>query len=231
MGVQARSDSKRLPEKIFQKIGDQSLLEWVYGAAFEAERILRAKKIDSEAVVLGTVGDIKLSQFCEERKMRCFFPYVDKDDLIHRYKEALKKFNAIGCVRITADCWLSNPDMIAEVAELLNKFDYVSNTIQRSFMEGYDLQGCTRLALEWFDFNQKEKREHPFYFFDRNEMIREDFEKKGFKWTNLVAPNAVWAVKTSIDSVDDLNNAREFYERTNQSTLENRKKNTTEASP
>lgn len=142
-----------------------------------------------------------------------FLPHCDESDVLTRYLKAAEQYDSSIIVRITADCWFSNAEIIAEVASLCSEFDYASNTVARSFIEGLDVQACTKKALKWFDKIQKEQREHPFYFFDRNEVMRELFEKEGFKYTLYMNPRCEWTIKTSIDTKEDLERARHFVAR------------------
>lgn len=216
LGVQARSKSTRLPGKIFEKIGEKSLLEWVYQSAESAERKIRARKVDVVTAVLGHKEDDVLALFCKEKGIPFHLPrYAKEDDLIERYLQAMDHYNADAMVRLTSDCWLMNDDLIVEIAGLLGQCDYACNTISRSFIEGVDLQACRKKALQYFDLMQKEKREHPFYFFDRNERDREAFERVGFKYLELINPKNIWTIRTSIDTSDDLERARRLHAQQN----------------
>lgn len=158
--------------------------------------------------------DIALKKFCDENLMKSYFPLmVPEDDLIQRYYKACKLGDFTHIVRITSDCWQMQPELIVEITEMMlkEKVDYVSNTISRSFIEGLDLQACSKDALEWFHLNQTEKREHPFVLFDRNEIIRQEFEDSKLKYLELINPKAEWFIRTSIDKPEDLQRANEIY--------------------
>ena len=126
--VQARSKSTRLPGKIFENIGERSVLQWVHDAGLDAQRILNAKNITSEVVVIGPEGDADLSLYCSKMGMKYFLPHCAEDDVLTRYLMAAEKFDGSTIVRITSDCGFSNHDIIAECASLCSQFDYVSNT-------------------------------------------------------------------------------------------------------
>jgi spore coat polysaccharide biosynthesis protein SpsF (cytidylyltransferase family) len=216
LGIQSRTGSKRFPRKVLQFIGPKPLLKWVYDSAYEAERQLRAKRIESRAAVLGPEMDLVLKKFCDENLMKSYFPLmVDENNLIQRYFKACKLGDFTHVVRITADCWQMQPELIVEITEMMlrEKVDYVCNTINRSFIEGLDLQACSKEALEWFVENQKTEVEHPFIEFDKNEIIGKQFEADGFKYLELINPKAEWTIRTSIDSELDLKRANEIYEK------------------
>lgn len=215
LGIQARTNSKRLPGKIFEKIGTKSVLEWVWSAAYEAHRKLNAQGIESIPCVLGPANDSTLKDFCLKEGLRAHFPLVAEDDLIKRYLTSAYDLECNYIVRITADCWETHPDLIVESVNLFQRADYISNTIRRTFPEGLDLQASSRRALEWVDTFQKDNREHPFYSLDHNQITRVSFEKSGFKITELLNPQLGFLIKgSSIDVKEDLERAREFYERT-----------------
>lgn len=214
LGIQARSQSKRLPRKIYETIGPKSLLKWVYDAAKSAQKKLSDKNISSQVKVLAPNTDQELLDYCGKELLSYSSPICAEDDLIKRYLLTAREMEATHVIRITADCWQLNPEIICEVVHILKEgSDYCSNTIHRSFIEGWDTQGCSIKALEWFDENQKELREHPFYFFDRNEMVRQGFERMGFKFAELLDPKCQWVIRTSIDDESDLEFARGLYER------------------
>jgi spore coat polysaccharide biosynthesis protein SpsF (cytidylyltransferase family) len=211
-----------LPQKVFQKIGDKTLLQWVYDAGVEAERMLRAKNITAEAMILGPEKDMELERFCDENLLKSWFPaFVREDDLILRYLKTARERNFTHIVRVTSDCWQMNPEIIVRVVELMlnEKADYVSNTTTRSFIEGLDCQACSVKALAWFDREQTKRREHPFIDFDRNESVRTDFEYAGFKYLELLNSSAEWMIRTSIDDEADLKRARELYAKASGSGL------------
>lgn len=211
--AQGRSSSSRLPGKIFLHIGEKSILQWVHDACLDAQRILNAKKITSEVVIIGPEGDAELGAYCSKMGMKYYLPHCPENDVLTRYLMAAEKFDGSTIVRITSDCWFSNAEIIAEVASLCSQFDYVSNTIHRSFFEGLDVQACSKKALVWFDKNQPEEREHPFKIFDENKVMRDEFEKQGLSYTLYMNPKCEWTIKTSIDTADDLERARHFVAR------------------
>lgn len=186
----------------------------MYLACKEAEDRLSKKNLSSTVKIVAPRGDTALAEFCGTNLLSYSAPLSDESDLLKRYLLAAQEERADAVIRITADCWQSNPALIVEIAEMLieQKADYASNTIHRSFMEGLDMQGCSKRALEWFDENQKEKREHPFVFFDENKMIRDEFEKAGMKYAELLNPRNPWCIHTSIDTLEDLELARGLYE-------------------
>jgi len=194
-------------------IGNKELIRWSYDSCRAAQEVLSKKNLSSQVKILCPNLDTELIQFCETNLLGYAAPLCDEEDLIKRYLLAATESEADAVIRVTADCWQTNPGLVVEIAEMLIKdgADYASNTIHRSFMEGTDIQGCSMKALKWFDENQLERREHPFVEFDENKIIRDRFEKEGMKFAELINPRAEWCIRTSIDTPEDLELARNLY--------------------
>lgn len=214
-GIQARSDSKRLPNKIYEKIGDKSMLQWVHEAAELSAHQLRIDGDSAEVYVIGPKNDTKLRAYCLENKIQGLFPDCAENDLILRYIQATEEFTHI--IRITADCWCIHPEIITETARMLrdDKIHYISNTIIRSYQEGQDVQAFTRKALLWLNENSTtdKAREHPWCDFDMNQMIRDKFTNEVGSISQLLNRENELFVKTSIDTEDDLKIARANYKK------------------
>lgn len=213
IAIQARSASTRLPGKIYEKIGNKTILKWVYEAALEAKQTIEEDKIfeSCEVVVIGPLHDEKLVIYCAENLMPHFAPDVLDDDLVGRYHEILIDSKADAVIRLTADCPFLQSKLIVEGAKSLLTMDYVSNTKERSFMEGLDLQGATKKAFFWIHQYQKKNREHPFFDLEKDYHFEEKFIAAGFTAMNLFDLNNPICVKTSIDELSDLERARRIY--------------------
>lgn len=207
IGIQARTNSKRLPGKIYEKIGDLTLLEWVVR---NCENInVHKKQNEYFLCVLGPEGDTRLEEECKRLRVPCeLFP--NENDVLSRYAQISKRLGA-AVVRVTADCWRMEPLMIEEAVKLLADVDYTSNTVWRSFKEGLDIQACSKEAMEWFDREQTEEREHPFKPFDENATIRKKFTDQGFQWNQILNKNNEIIIKTSIDTIEELEAARKSF--------------------
>ena len=109
IGIQARTNSTRLPGKILKVIGPKTVFSWVYDACVEAHRKLNAVPFTSEVYVLGQPGDIDLRKFCLNNSIKGLYPDVPGDDLIQRYLKAAEEIEATHVIRVTADCRQTNP--------------------------------------------------------------------------------------------------------------------------
>lgn len=118
--IQARMSSTRLPGKVLLPlIGDFRVLDSVYH---------RIKKAEVDDVIIGTsidFSDDAILSFCESRGYK-----VERgslDDVLERYYNIAKKYDADIIVRVTADCPLVDIELSNIIIEKLkaNSLDYV----------------------------------------------------------------------------------------------------------
>lgn len=159
--VQARFGSTRLPGKIFKDICGKPVLWHV------VNRLSHSKLLD-KIIVATTIlpEDDVVEKFCTENNI--LFSRGSSEDVLSRYYEAAKKFEAEIVIRITSDCPVIDPQildtMIEEftAASKTKNIDYMSNSIQRTFPRGLDVEIFTFDVLEKI-FNeavQTYEREH-----------------------------------------------------------------------
>lgn len=203
IGIQARSNSTRLPGKIYEKIGDKSILAHVYDTCLE---LINA---ETAVCILGHEKDEKLEEECAKMGIRigCVL-YGEEGDVLSRYVNISKHYD--GIIRVTADCWNIPKEIIEMALQGLENTDYISNCLVRSYPEGWDVQGCTSKALEWIAKNAEDK-EHVFEKFESNSIIRDEFLQDGFTFKYLIDRQNPIFQKNSIDLLEDLERARKQY--------------------
>jgi spore coat polysaccharide biosynthesis protein SpsF len=163
--IQARMGSTRLPGKHFKEVLDRPLISFV------VERLKRTKLVDQ--IVMATTlnpKDEKIVQFCQSIDLPFF--RGSEHDVLDRYLQAAKSFNAEVIVRISGDCPLIDPAIVDEVIDcFLHHYpncDYASNTLQRTFPRGMDAEVFSLKSLEKVAHDAKapEEREHvtPFFY-------------------------------------------------------------------
>jgi spore coat polysaccharide biosynthesis protein SpsF len=157
--IQARVGSTRLPGKVLKKVLGKTLLE------YQIERVKRAKAIDEIIIATTTKeSDDQIVQLCQQLSI----PYYrgSEEDVLSRYYEAATKFNVDVVVRLTSDCPIIDPNVIDKVVEhyLENKdrYDYVSNTLTRTYPRGLDTEVMSYEVLKRVHEEAKELvyREH-----------------------------------------------------------------------
>ena len=209
--IQARSESTRLPGKIFLEINGKTILQRVFNACNEAAKTIKSvENHDVLVAVIGPYNDSALRDYCTKHEVPFFGG--QEEDVLSRYMEASGHYNADLIVRITADCVMMPADIISQCVSqaLQTKADYISNTIIRTFVEGWDVQIVTKHALRWFDCEQKHKREHPFVEFDENAKMRDKFVTSGYSIQHFLNAANPALIKTSIDTKEDYERLKEY---------------------
>jgi len=141
--VQARMTSSRLPNKVLKRIEDKPILWYVIN------QLKYSKKIDNIIVATSKHDtDDLINKFCFEQNINCYRGSLN--NVLERYYEAAKCFNADIIVRITADCPLIDPQIVDDCINtfLEGNFEYVSNTVTLSFPDGYDCEVFSIKTLE-----------------------------------------------------------------------------------
>lgn len=134
--IQARASSTRLPGKVLRRLGGRSVLGWVVRAARATPGV--------DGVVVATSDDPADTPVAEEA-VRCGAEVVrgPLDDVLARFVVACERHPADAIVRLTADCPLHDPALIAQVVALWRaqpELDYVSTTLVRSLPRGFDAE-------------------------------------------------------------------------------------------
>lgn len=201
--VQARMGSERLPGKVLQDICGNSML---------ARVVQRASRIVGVDEVLVATTNESQDDRIESHCLTLGVPVFrgSESDVLDRYYQAAKRYDADVVIRITADCPLLDPTVSSRV---LNQFlthapDYASNTILRTYPRGLDIEAMSFDALEraWFEAKQPYEREHvTIFMYEHPEKFRllsveadldQDYSK--FRWT--------------VDTPEDLSFVRAVYE-------------------
>ncbi len=141
--VQARLGSSRFPEKILKDIRGIPMLQ------FLVSRLQKVSKITD--IIIATTDnpkDDKLATFCTARGWKFF--RGSEEDVLDRYYQTAKTFDADVIVRITGDCPLSDPSIIDQVIADFEKggADYVCNVKPPTYPDGLDVEVLSFDALE-----------------------------------------------------------------------------------
>ena len=146
--------STRLPGKIFKEINHKKILQ------YHIERLVQAGFDIAIATTLNESDDC-VCEFAEKNNINYF--RESENNVLSRYYETAKKFNADIIVRVTSDCPLIDPHLITESVkkykEAKNQNLYLTNVIERTFARGFDfevfsfslLEEANRMATEEFD--------------------------------------------------------------------------------
>jgi len=162
--LQARMTSSRLPGKVMKPI---------LGVPMIGRHIERLNRCDSlDRIVVATSKDPSddgLAAYCESLGVRVFRGSLD--DVLGRFQgAALANGPAAHVVRLTADCPLADPQVIDACVwrHIETGADYTSNTIERSYPDGLDVEVMTAEALKVMHREARDpyEREHvtPFLY-------------------------------------------------------------------
>ena len=202
--IQARMGSTRLPGKVLACIASQPMLWHV------VNRTRRAKLLDEVVVATSTdASDVPVVLFCEQEKIPCF--RGSQDDVLDRYYQAAKGYQASVVVRITADCPLIDPEVVDEVIDVYLKgdYDYVTNTAPPTFPDGLDTEVFSFQALEraWHEAKRQSEREHVTpYIYNHPEL---------FRMGNVASGKDLSGMRWTVDEPSDLEFVRVVYEHAN----------------
>jgi spore coat polysaccharide biosynthesis protein SpsF len=140
--VQARMTSTRLPGKVLEPVLGRPLL--AYG--LERLRDVAGAPIRVVATTANGVDDAIARVAAEEG-----FLVVrgSEHDVLDRFAQAATRTEADVVVRVTADCPLIDPEIVDDVIAryLAGGVDYVSNTIERTYPRGLDVEVMRAAAL------------------------------------------------------------------------------------
>ncbi|WP_339179798.1 glycosyltransferase family protein [Oceanobacillus sp. FSL W7-1293] len=142
--IQARMGSTRLPGKVLKKILDKPLLE------YQIERLRKCQTLDQIVIATTTkVADKPLVDFCQSLGVSYY--RGSEEDVLSRYYEAATLYDGDVIVRLTSDCPIIDPEVVDKVVtSYLNNpvYDYVSNTLERSYPRGLDTSLITYSSLK-----------------------------------------------------------------------------------
>jgi len=161
--LQARVTSSRLPGKALKPLlGKPMLLRQI-------ERIRRSSRIGKLVVATSWDGtDDPIEALCLEGGIDCYRGSLE--DVLGRFYEAAKCYSPDHVVRLTGDCPLADPQVIDYVIarHLEGGFDYTSNSIERTYPDGLDVEVVKFSVLEeaFSDAALPSEREHvtPFIY-------------------------------------------------------------------
>ena len=133
--VQARMGSTRLPNKVMKRICGTPMIELLLA------RLKNSIEID-EIIVATSTNEVNLPLVSHVEGLGYPCEQGSEDNVLNRYYEAAKKFNADVVVRITGDCPLVDAKLVDDCVSRfhLNSADYLSNLEPLSYPDGLDVE-------------------------------------------------------------------------------------------
>ena len=187
--IQARMSSTRLPGKVLLDICGKPALEHVI------DRVKRCTQIDE--IVIATTQDEGDKVLVDKAKeFGVGFYTGDTFDVLSRYYNAAKKYEADIIVRITSDCPLIDPGLTDDIVLFYKEHDYdlVANLVNpdvstRTYPNGLDTEVFSFKTLEdtFLKADQKYQREHVTIYMhetiENKYCYRNDIDYSDYRWT------------------------------------------------
>ena len=190
--LQARQNSTRFPNKVLQKIHGIPLI------IFLLKRLNKCKKVDQ---VVTVIPKNKKNKDLKKILQKYNFQHFEgsEKNVLERFYLCAKKFNSKNIIRITADCPLSDPQIIDKFTQIFkNKnVDYLSNGNPPTFPDGFDVEIFKFNALEKSYFNAKSlyEKEHVTPYIKKNNF---------FSKYNVINKIDLSNIRLTVDYVEDL---------------------------
>jgi spore coat polysaccharide biosynthesis protein SpsF len=212
IAIQARSNSTRLPKKIYESIGDRSVLDHVIdrakSTAAHITKYTNKLKINCTVAVLHPENDDELVKAF--RGSGAILIAGSENDVLSRYIHAQSLTDADYVVRLTSDCPLILDFVIAKHIHVacFNQYDYVSNVEDscRLIADGFDCEVISRRAMNWLSQNARspEDREHVTQAIRKRRppQLSQAFVSMKMDTSDM---------KMSVDTIEDLNRMRDYY--------------------
>ncbi len=199
--LQARMSSTRLPGKVMKPILGQPML------ARQLERLLRCRALDQLQVATSDdASDDPIEQLCLSIGVVCFRGQLN--DVLDRFYHCARGAGADHVVRLTGDCPLTDPALIAELVDfyLARGVDYASNCRPPSLPDGLDAEIFTfkALAEAWSEASDPHAREHVVPFIVR--------QPNRFSAANWSYSEDLSSLRWTVDEPEDLAFVTKIYE-------------------
>lgn len=191
--VQARMGSTRLPGKVLLPVLGRPLLDHLL------DRLDRVASPHRTIVATTTLAeDDAIERLCSARGIPVH--RGSAEDVLDRYVGAAGVAGAPTVARVTGDCPLIDPQIVDRVVARFRtaRFDYVSNTLERTFPRGLDVEVFTRQALDEAGREAREpyEREHVTPFLYRNPAR--------FRLSNVANDRNEGSERWTVDTPEDL---------------------------
>ena len=192
--IQARMGSSRLPGKVMMCLDENNfLIDYVLNQLSYSKlidkTIVATTKLKEDNLIVNHVRKHSLEVFCGS-----------SDDVLDRYYRCAEKNNLEHIVRITADNPLIDPRIVDTVVEKYKtgNYDYVSNTLVRTYPYGTEVEVFSMKVLEqaWKNASLPSEREHVTPYIKN--------PKNNFKVLNIKYKENISNLRWTIDRIDDL---------------------------
>lgn len=201
--IQARSNSTRLPRKIYLPFGESDILFHL------VRQIEKSKLFDEVAVAIPFDEEHTLIERLADREINVFLG--SETDVLDRFYQCAKLIQPDHIVRITADCPLITANIIDTVvkAHLKSGADYTANRLEEPmYPDGFDVEVFTMRALKiaWLHASIRYDKEHVTPY------IKQHYKQR-LHAVHCPPELLPWKdVKLSVDTQEDYERVVKWYE-------------------
>ena len=200
--IEARMNSTRLPGKVLMPILGKPMMELMI------ERVRRAERIHQVVVATTTEAtDDAIVALAQRLGVGCY--RGSEEDVLERVLCAAQSVDADVIVELTGDCPLVEPSLVDQLVEIYvtNDFDYVANTLKRTYPRGLDTQVFSTAILA----QVAELTSDPFDHEHVSLYIYEHPER--FKLHNFESdlPERYWGLRWTVDTPLDFELVEKIY--------------------
>ncbi|MDF2954009.1 MAG: Spore coat polysaccharide biosynthesis protein SpsF [Thermodesulfobacterium sp.] len=197
--IQARKNSLRFKNKVLSRLCELTTLEHVI------IRTLRCKLVD--VTVIATTERKENDEIAQIGKKWGIEVFRGSEEPLTRFFEVARIYRPEHVIRIKADCPALDSEVvdIAITSHLFKNAHYTTNTLQRTYPLGYDVEIFSYKALEWFYLNSL----HPV----EREHISLKFEKFcPFPVNHLKCRENFFGLRLTIDYKEDYEVMKVLFE-------------------
>jgi spore coat polysaccharide biosynthesis protein SpsF len=163
--VQARMTSTRLPGKVMLPVLGTPLFE------YQIRRLQRVKAAEAICIAC-TTNEIDQPIVELGKRLGAEIYRGPELDVLARYYEAARMLGAEHVIRVTSDCPVIDPNEMSRVIEFylarIDKLDYASNALARTYPRGMDTEifSFDALSVAYLEAKEDFEREHvtPFIY-------------------------------------------------------------------
>lgn len=197
--IQARSTSKRLPNKGLVELDGKPLIDHVFQ---------RVSSIINK-IVIAVPFDDPLVRWCYDHNVPCF--QGEEEDVLARYHKCASTYKMDYIVRITADCPLLDTAQLHYMSYIVEsqQIDFMTNL---PCQDGSDIEIMSYNFLSFLNLEVRDMslREHVTLYAKKNwDKLRSQFRFARYRSPYLLE----WLVKTSIDDEQDLIRVNNIYQK------------------
>ena len=198
--VQARMGSTRLPNKVMKSVVGRPMIELLLA------RLCRSKEL-KQIVVATSVDDRNKPLVALVRSLGYACEQGSENDVLERYIQTARRYQADVVVRITGDCPLVDPELVDECIRrfLAADVDYFSNIAPPTYPDGLDIEVVTLAALE----RAAEESDKPY---DHEHVTPYVRESRKFRTATIQNDDDLSMLRWTVDEPADLEVITKIFE-------------------